>query len=177
MSEHSRAFVFADEYDAREDQRGTGHEDARGYHGNWPPCSIREGVSAYPAPVVLYFPSVVKRETIQRVATPTAILVGLSPPLATSCVDALSSEGGLRVLRVGHVAAACERIPVIMPRLVVVSSALRPEEVETVADRCIAVGAELLTIAPELERDAPLLTTTLRGAASAALRRSLRNSI
>src|SRR5262249_49491311 len=60
----------------------------------------------------------VKRETIQRVATPTAILVGLPDELAGTCTDVLG-DGGLRVLRAGHVAAASERIPVVMPQLVV----------------------------------------------------------
>jgi len=113
----------------------------------------------------------VKRETIQRVATPTAILIGVAEPLATACTDLLA-DGGLRVLRVGHVAAACERIPVVMPQLVVVSTTLREEDVEMLADRCVAVGAEVFKVAPEANADA--LKKSLKDAANMALIRSLR---
>ena len=116
----------------------------------------------------------VRRETIQRVATPTAILVGVAEPLATACSDALA-DGGLRVLRVGHVAAACERIPVVMPQLVVVSSALRPEDTEMLADRCVAVGAEMVKIPPDAASNASVVKA-LKDAATTALIRSLRGS-
>ena len=114
----------------------------------------------------------VKRETIQRVATPTAILVGIAEPLATACTDALA-DGGLRVLRVGHVAAACERIPVIMPQLVVVSTVIRPEDVDMLVDRCVAVGAEVVKVPPDAESNASVVKG-LKDAANAALIRSLR---
>jgi hypothetical protein len=115
---------------------------------------------------------VVRRETIQRVASPTALLVGAAEPLAAACTDALA-DGGLRVLRVGHVAAACERIPVIMPQLVVVATNLRPEESDMLADRCVAVGAEVMKLAPGAPIDAAL-TASLKDAANLALIRSLR---
>ncbi|MDB4934808.1 MAG: hypothetical protein JWP87_1780 [Labilithrix sp.] len=114
----------------------------------------------------------VKAQTIQRVATPTAILVGLAEPLATICTDALA-DGGLRVLRVGHVAAACERIPVVMPQLVVASTTLRPEDTDMLVDRCVAVGAEVINVAPDAKIDAAL-KTMLKDAANMALIRSLR---
>lgn len=119
---------------------------------------------------LLYKYGVVKGATIQRVAVPTAILVGVTEPLATSCSDVLA-DGGLRVLRVGHVAAACERIPVIMPQLVLVSTALREEDAEMLADRCVAVGAELFKVAPEADIGA--LTQSLKDATKSALMRSL----
>ena len=112
-----------------------------------------------------------KRETIQRVATPTAILVGLPDTLATTATDALG-EGGLRVLRVGHVAAASERIPVVMPQLVVVSATLRPDELEMLNDRCVAVGAEVLALGPGTP--AQEIESRLRDAANAALIKALR---
>jgi hypothetical protein len=115
---------------------------------------------------------VVRRETIQRVATPTALLVGVAEPLAASCTDALA-DGGLRVLKVGHVAAACERIPVIMPQLVVVTATLRQDESDMLADRCVAVGAEILKVAPDTAADAAL-KKMLKDAANMALIRSLR---
>lgn len=112
-----------------------------------------------------------KRETIQRVATPTAFLVGLPEPLATITDDILA-DGGLRVMRVGHVAAACERLPVVMPQLVVAKAALLPEEAEMLADRCVAVGAELLKVSPE--GDANATRALLKDAANMALIRALR---
>jgi len=115
---------------------------------------------------------VVKRDTIQRVATPTAIIVGVVEPLATVCNDALSA-GGLRVLRVGHVAAACERIPVVMPQLVIVSTTLRPEDTDMLTDRCVAVGADIIKVAPDSAADGAV-RATLKEAANMALIRSLR---
>ncbi len=113
----------------------------------------------------------VKRETIQRVATPTAILVAIPDDLAATCSETLA-DGGLKVLKAGHVAAACERIPVVMPQLVVVTTALRPEELETLNDRCVAVGAEVIQLAQDSDRRA--LTVMLKDAANVALIRALR---
>ena len=100
------------------------------------------------------------------------MLVSVAEPLATACSDALA-DGGLRVLRVGHIAAACERIPVVMPQLVVVPSTVGMEEAEMLADRCVAVGAEVLRIDPAGSPDAEL-TRTLKDAANMALIRFLR---
>jgi hypothetical protein len=113
----------------------------------------------------------VKRETIQRISTPTALIVGLSEALAAVCTQALD-EGGLRVLRVGHVAAAAERIPVVMPQLVVVSTGTRPDDLETLTDRCVAVGADVVEASPT----APVadVEAMLREAANAAFIKALR---
>ena len=116
----------------------------------------------------------VKRETIQRVASPTAILVGVAEPLATICSDALA-DGGLRVLRVGHIAAACERIPVVMPQIVVASTALHATDQEMLADRCGAVGADVIKLAPDAGGDAGLVKR-LKDAANTALLRSFQRS-
>ena len=105
-------------------------------------------------------------------ATPTALLVGVAEPLAATCADALA-DGGLRVLKAGHVAAACERIPVIMPQLVVVASSIRQDELDMLADRCVAVGAEVLKVPPDAAPDAAL-KAMLKDAANMALIRSLR---
>lgn len=112
-----------------------------------------------------------RRETIQRVATPTAILVALPEPLLTKCFDQLA-DGGLKVLKVGHVAGACERIPVVMPQLVVVMTTLAADDIETLEDRCVAVGAELMRLAPDAEWSA--LLPTVKDAANMALIRALR---
>jgi hypothetical protein len=116
---------------------------------------------------------VVKRETMQRVASPTAILVGVAEPLATHCTAAIV-EGGLRVLRVGHVAAANERIPIVMPQLVVVSTIVEKADLETLSDRCVAVGAEIFNVAPDADSNAAGLKKALKEAATTALIRSLR---
>ena len=112
-----------------------------------------------------------KGATIQRIATPTAILVGLREDLAAECTETLA-DGGLKVLKVGHVAAACERIPVVMPQLVVTTTTLGPHDAETLNDRCVAVGAEVIKIAPDQDRRA--LAVQLKDAANVALIRALR---
>ena len=112
-----------------------------------------------------------KRETLQRVATPTAILVALPDDLAATCTETLA-DGGLKVLRAGHVAAACERIPVTMPQLVIVMATVRPEEMELLNDRCVAVGAEVIQLALDADRRA--LKVMLKDAANVALIRALR---
>jgi hypothetical protein len=103
----------------------------------------------------------VSRATIQRVATPTGILVGLSDEVTALCIDVLG-DGGLRVLRVGHVAAASERIPVVMPQLVVISTTFRQEELDSIHERCVAVGAEVIRVPPDVD------TMALRDALGAA---------
>lgn len=114
-----------------------------------------------------------KRETVQRFATPTGILVALPDDLAALCTDALS-DGGLRVLRVGHVAAASERIPVVMPQLVVVSASVSNVELEVLNDRCVAVGAEVIRVPNDVDRDA--LVNALKNSATNALIKALRGS-
>lgn len=120
---------------------------------------------------LVYDGFVAKGATIQRIATPTAILVGLPEDLAAECTETLS-DGGLKVLRVGHVPAACERIPVVMPQLVVTTAALSPHDADTLNDRCVAVGAEIVRIAADQDRRA--LVVLLKDAANMALIRALR---
>lgn len=112
-----------------------------------------------------------KHETVQRVATPTAFLVGLPSELADICIEVLD-EGGLRVLKIGHIAGASERIPVVMPQLVVVATTMRADELELLRDRCVAVGAEILPLAPDVARAE--LVATMKAAAKNALIRVLR---
>jgi hypothetical protein len=113
----------------------------------------------------------VKHETIQRVATPTAMLVALSDTLAETCTEALG-DGGMRVLRVGHVAAASERIPVVMPQLVVVATTMREEELTQLEDRCVAVGADLTRLSPDVPHGQ--IAADLKGIADRALVKALR---
>ncbi len=113
------------------------------------------------------------RATIQRIATPTGILVGLPDELATYIIDVLGDRG-LRVLKVGHVAAAAERIPVVMPQVVIISTTFRAEELEMLNDRCVAVGAEVIRIAPDA--DTKELAPILKTAATHAMIRALQSS-
>lgn len=115
-------------------------------------------------------------ETIQRVATPTALLVALPEQLAARCTAVLGASG-LRVLRVGHAAAACERIPVVMPQLVLVpgdQASVAEPDLDMITDRCIAVGAQLMRL--EADIPAATLASELRHAASAALVRATHGS-
>lgn len=97
--------------------------------------------------------------------------MALPDELAAICTDTLG-DGGLRVLRVGHVAAASERIPVVMPQLVVVSATVRDAELDILNDRCVAVGAEVIRVPNDVDRAA--LSTALKNAANNALIKALR---
>jgi len=107
---------------------------------------------------------------MQRIATPTAILVGLPDDLAEMCVQTLS-DAGIKVLRAAHVAAAAERIPVTMPQLIVVSALMAPHDFDTLNDRSVAVGAEVLKIDPDTSErtTAALVRTAARNALMKAL--------
>jgi hypothetical protein len=96
----------------------------------------------------------------------TAMLVALDDRLAGACVTLLD-DAGFRVIRVKHVAPALERIPVVMPHLVIVPTALRKDEDEGLVDRCVAIGAEILRLAPDV--DARALTALVAMAAHGAL--------
>jgi hypothetical protein len=113
----------------------------------------------------------VKRDTIQRLPTPSAILVGLPEPLATNCHDLLV-DGGLKVAKVGHATAACERIPVEMPQLVMAPSTLAAKDLELLEDSCVAVGAELMKIVTTAVFTS--LLPTVKDAANRALISALR---
>lgn len=113
-----------------------------------------------------------REPTRQRITTPTAILVAIEDPLAAAVLGGLT-EVGLKVLRVGHVAAACERIPVTMPQLVIVTRELSDEDRALLQDRSVAVGAELLTLAPAAAGTS--LLDVVRDAAKTARARAFRN--
>ena len=76
---------------------------------------------------------------------PSVITVALADEMLVLCHEVLA-PAGLRVHRVAHVHAACERIAVLLPQLVVVPASMRPDEVDMIEDRTIAVGALLLTL-------------------------------
>lgn len=109
----------------------------------------------------------VEKKTIRRVALPTVLLVGLTEPQADRCRRALASIA-MRMARVAHIAAAVERIPVVMPCVVVIDQGALPEERVKISDAITAVGAELLAI--DQNPDVRMLEERFRAAGERATR-------
>ena len=108
--------------------------------------------------------------TIIRHVSMTAMLVGPNGEVAER-VASRFEEAHVKVVRVGHAAAACERLAVAMPQVVVVLGTLRADERDALADRATAVGALLMYVDPEL--DAETLEELVARAAQAAIERKL----
>lgn len=87
-----------------------------------------------------------------RTVSMTAMLVGPNGPVADK-VTAGFEQARVRVVRVGHAAAACERLAVAMPQVVVVLGTLHADERDALSDRATAVGALLMHIDPELDQE------------------------
>ena len=79
---------------------------------------------------------------------PSAIAVDLPDDLFVLCHEVLP-EAGLIIHRAGHAHAACERIAVLLPQLVVVPATMKSTELDLVEDRAIAVGAIVLHLDPD----------------------------
>lgn len=79
---------------------------------------------------------------------PSAIAVDLPDDLFVLCHEVLP-EAGLIIHRAGHAHAACERIAVLLPQLVVVPATMKSSELDLVEDRAIAVGAIVLHLDPD----------------------------
>ncbi|WP_146649148.1 hypothetical protein [Labilithrix luteola] len=107
-------------------------------------------------------------QTLPRMDVATAMLIALDDRLAGTCVTLLD-DAGFRVIRVKHVAPALERLPVAMPQLVLFPATLVAAEEEMLTDRCVAIGAELLKLAPNL--DARALAALIASSAHSALER------
>jgi hypothetical protein len=108
--------------------------------------------------------------TIIRQVSMTAMLVGPNGRVADEVAEYFALAR-LRVVRVVHAAAACERLAVSMPQVVIVLGTLRPDERDALADRVTAVGALLMYFDPEL--DAETLKDLVSRAAQAAVERKL----
>lgn len=80
------------------------------------------------------------------------MMIAMEPHHIMPLTETLSTLG-YRVLTVAHVAAASERIPVVMPLLVIASSGLLDHEQKDLEDRVVAVGAELVWIPPDADED------------------------
>ncbi|CAN5917979.1 hypothetical protein BH11MYX4_BH11MYX4_26110 [soil metagenome] len=108
--------------------------------------------------------------TIIRHVSMSAMLVGPHGGVADR-VASRFEEAHVKVVRVGHAAAACERLAVAMPQVVVVLGTLRADERDALADRATAVGALLMYVDPEL--DAETLEELVARAAQAAIERKI----
>lgn len=108
-------------------------------------------------------------QTMPRMDMATAMLVALDDRVAGACITILD-DAGFRVIRVKHVAPALERLPVVMPQLVVVPTNLRKDEQTPLDDRCVAIGAEVLRLAPDV--DVRQLVALVTSAANAAATKS-----
>lgn len=108
--------------------------------------------------------------TIVRTVSTTAMLVGPNGEVADK-VAGRFEKSRVRVVRVVHAAAACERLAVAMPQVVVVLGTLHADERDALADRATAVGALLMYIDPELDQET--LNELVARAAQAAIERKL----
>jgi hypothetical protein len=106
-------------------------------------------------------------ETWERLEAPAVMLVALDAGLEELCAAALG-DSWVRVHKVRHATAACERMPVLMPMIVVAPQALPREDAVALTDRIIAVGAKAIWVTPGLDGD--VLLKRLK----AAVRRSLK---
>jgi hypothetical protein len=105
-------------------------------------------------------------QTLPRMDVATAMLVALEDRIAGACVTLLD-DAGFRVIRVKHVAPALERMPVVMPHLVIIPANLHKDDDDGLVDRCVAIGAEVLRLAPDV--DPRSLAALIASAAHGAL--------
>lgn len=98
------------------------------------------------------------------------MLVGGSAEIVDRIAAAFEASS-VRVVRVAHAAAACERLAIAMPQVVVVLGVLRAEERDAIQDRATAVGALVMHIDPEL--DPETLTELVDRTVRVAVQRNL----
>jgi hypothetical protein len=114
--------------------------------------------------------SFVDSSTIIRQITMTAMLVGPDGAAAENVTMRLE-RARLRVDHVTYASAACERLAVSMPQVVIVLGTLGPDEREALSDRATAVGALVMYVDPELDEET--LQELVARAARAAIERKL----
>jgi hypothetical protein len=107
----------------------------------------------------------VRSATVRQHRQPAVLLIGVAPAVVETLREVLAIVD-CRVFAVAHVPAACERIPIAAPQLVVALSDARSQEEELV-DRTTAVGAELLWVPAGSDDEA--LVAIIRDAALARL--------
>ncbi len=87
----------------------------------------------------------VNTATRKIVPNPSAMAVGLPDALAEASALHLAP---LPVMRVAHVVAACERMVVTRPQVIVVMATA--PQVDVLRERAVDVGAELAELTPEM---------------------------
>lgn len=108
--------------------------------------------------------------TVIRQVSMLVMLVAPRGPVADDI--ALRFERARVLLtRIASAAAACERMAVAMPQVVVVLGAITAEERDALNDRATAVGAMVMYVDPSLDETA--LQSLVEGAARVAIERSL----
>lgn len=97
-----------------------------------------------------------------------AMLVGPNTKTAEK-VAAGFTAARICVIRVGHAAAACERLPVAMPQVVIILGDLHVDERDALLDRAAAVGALVMHVDPTLDDET--IDELVQRAAAAAIER------
>jgi hypothetical protein len=108
--------------------------------------------------------------TVYRHLDTCVLFVGGTEEVATRSAEVFEAVQ-IRVVRVGHLAAALERVPVLMPQMILVLEPLHGTERDDLNDRAKAVGALVLDVDPGL--DAETRGEILERAAQAAFERGL----
>lgn len=108
--------------------------------------------------------------TVIRHVSMSAMLVGPNSAVADK-VTSRFEESNVKVVRAGHAAAACERLAIAMPQVVVVLGSLHSDERDSLADRATAVGALLMYMDPHLDDET--LDELVARAAQAAIERKI----
>jgi hypothetical protein len=112
----------------------------------------------------------VGESTVYRHLDTVALIVGVESELAAKCKDAFERVM-IRVVRVGHAAAACERLPVVMPQVLLLLDPVEANDRENLVDRATAVGALMFDVNSTLRGSA--LDAFLDNAAKSAIERGL----
>jgi len=108
----------------------------------------------------------VDAKTAQRFRAATAMLVQIAPAHVEASTKLLTSLG-YRVVNVGHIPAACERMAVVMPLVVVGDADALATARDELRDRAVAVGAQMVWLPKDA--DLAFVTSAVRIAAVSAL--------
>ena len=88
--------------------------------------------------------------TLQRLDAPAIMLVALDAKSEALCVATLL-DSGIRILKSRHASAACERMPVVMPKIVIASLTIPDAQATLLMDQVIAVGAKVIWVEPGID--------------------------
>src|SRR3954471_7789869 len=107
--------------------------------------------------------------TVKRSDAFAALLIAVEGEHEITCM-AIIRASGMNVTRVVHVAGALERIPVLQPKLIVIPASKKSEAKESLEDRAVATGADVVWIEPNTTREElkALLTNAIHTVVSRA---------